>query len=566
MRRPIIVLLFIALASCASAPPASQPPVHVVVVGTTDVHGWFNGHDRDNPKYGGLAVLASYVNALRAANDNRVLLVDSGDLYQGTLESNLFEGEPVTLAYNALGYSAAAVGNHEFDYGPVGPNSVPRSPGDDPLGALEKNAQLAKWPFLSANLTVKATGNTPSFAKKSAIFEVAGTRIGVIGLSTPDTPNTTVSANIVDLAFGDPVAATVSEAQKLRAAGVDAIIVIAHMGGKCGDMNDVHDVASCSVDEEVMHYLDKLPPGTIDAYFAGHTHQQVRQIINGVPTVQALAYSHSFSTIDFWIDRNTHRVTKSEIRPHTMLCTNVFAGTDTCDPRRLPKNAPQPALVARTFEGKQIAPDAKIAALLAPYLEKVSAKRNERTGITAATKITRNYEAESQLGDLIADALREAGKADIGFINSGSIRTDLPAGPLVYSDIFEVQPFDNYLAVLTMTGAQVLDALRIFAASDRGLLQVSGIRYVKENHKLASATLANGQPIDPNALYRVAMADFLAQGGDGLLPVTSQIPPDRVNIDQSRTLRDVIIDVVKRWPQPIDIKTEGRVTVVAPPK
>jgi len=566
MRRTITIFLFLALASCATAPATSHAPVHVVVVGTTDVHGWFNGHDRDNPKYGGLAVLAAYVNALRAANENRVLLVDSGDLYQGTLESNLFEGEPVTRAYNALGYSAAAVGNHEFDYGPVGPNSVPRSPGDNPLGALEKNAQLAKWPFLSANLQEKATGNTPSWAKKSAIFEVAGARIGVIGLSTPDTPNVTVGANIVDLAFTDPVAATLSEAQKLRAAGADAVIVIAHMGGKCGDMNDVNDVASCVADEDVMRYLRALPPGTIDAYFAGHTHQQVRQIINGVPTVQALAYSHSFSTIDFWIDHDAHRVTKTEIRPHTMLCTNVFAGTDTCDPRRLPKNTPQPALVARTFEGKQIVPDAKIAALLAPYLEKVSAKRNEKTGIRIAAKLTRNYEGESQIGDLFADAIRAATKSDLAFVNSGSLRNDLPPGDLIYSDIFEVQPFDNYVAVLTMTGAEVADALRANASQERGLMQVSGLRYVKEKHQINSITLANGQPLDPNATYRVAMPDFLAQGGDGLLPVTSKMPPERISVDQNRPMRDVLIDTLKQWPQPISVTTDGRVTVVAPPK
>ena len=566
MKRPFIVLLFIALTSCATAPPPAQTPVHVVIVGTTDVHGWFNGHDRDNPNYGGLAVLSSYVDALRAANEGRVLLVDSGDLYQGTLESNLFEGEPVTRAYNAIGYTAAAVGNHEFDYGPVGPDSVARTPGQDPLGALEKNAQLASWPFLSANLTEKATGNTPPWAKKSTIATIGGVRVGIIGLTTPDTPNTTVGANIVSLAFGDPVPAVTSEAQKLRAAGVDAVIVIAHMGGKCTDMNDVNDVASCAGEEEGMRFLRALPPGTIDAYFAGHTHQQMRQMINGVATVQALAYSHSFSTVDLWIDSRSHHVTKTDIRPHTMLCTNVFAGTDTCDPRRLPKNTPPPPLAPRTFEGKQIVPDARITALLAPYMQQVSAKRNEKTGIRLEAKLTRNYDGESQIGDLFADAIRSATKANIGFINSGSLRNDLPARELVYSDVFEVQPFDNYVAVVAMTGAQITESLRIIAASERGVMQVSGIRYVKDNHRLTSLTLADGQPLDPNATYRVAMPDFLAQGGDGLLPVTSMIPPERISVDQSRTLRDVLIDVISKWPQPISVKTEGRVTVVSPPK
>src|SRR5437763_4811345 len=103
MKRAPIVLLFLLAAACASAPPAAQSPVHVGVVGTTDVHGWFNGHT-EAPAYGGLAVLSSYVDALRAANPGRVVVVDSGDLYQGTLESNLFEGEPVTRGYSAIGY------------------------------------------------------------------------------------------------------------------------------------------------------------------------------------------------------------------------------------------------------------------------------------------------------------------------------------------------------------------------------------------------------------------------------------------------------------------------------
>jgi 5'-nucleotidase len=566
MKRAPILLLFLIAASCATAPPAAQGPVHVVIVGTTDVHGWFNGH-HDTPAYGGLPIFAAYVNALRAANAGRVVLVDSGDLYQGTLESNLFEGEPVTLGYNALGYSAAAVGNHEFDYGPVGPDSVVRTPGQDPLGALKKNAQLAKWPFLSANLVEKATGQTPAWAQKSAIIAVDGARIGIIGLSTPDTPNVTTAANVETLDFTDPVAAATGEAQKLRAAGADAVIVIAHMGGKCSDMNDVNDTASCCPDEEAMRFLRGIPAGTIDAYFAGHTHLQMRHVINGVPAVQAPAYSHSFSTIDLWVDRGAHKVAKSEIRAHTMLCSEVYAGTETCDTRRAPKGA---ALMPRVFEGKTITPDARITTLLDPYMQKVNAKRMEPTGIRTTERIPRSYDFEAPLGDLLADALRDAAKADIGFVNSGSIRTDLPAGDLVYTNVFEVMPFDNFVGVVTMTGAQITEALRLFSSADRGVMQVSGIRYVKDMtrdpmDRVTSVTLANGQPLDPNATYRVAMPDFLAQGGDGLMPVLSKIPKDRFTLDESRTFRDIFIDTVRKWPQPVIVKTDGRLTVVGKP-
>jgi 5'-nucleotidase len=570
MKRAPILLLFLLLASCASVPPAAHEPVHVVIVGTTDVHGWFNGH-HDQPAYGGLAIFSSYVDALRASTPGHVIVVDSGDLYQGTLESNLFEGEPVTRAYNAIGYTAAAVGNHEFDYGPVGPDTVARTPDQDSLGALKKNAALATWPFLSANLAEKAGGQTPAWAKKSTLVTIGDVKIGIIGLSTPDTPNTTMAVNVATLDFTDPAAAAISEARSLRAAGADAVVVIAHMGGSCTDMKDVYDVASCEPDQEAMRLARKLPPGTIDAYFAGHTHQRMRQFVNGIPISEASAYSHSFSTMDLWVDHAGHKVTKSEIRPHTMLCINVFAGTETCDPRALPKNAPQPPLTQRVFEGRTIQPDAKIAAILDPYMQRVNAKRNEPTGIRTAAKITRDYYHESPLGDLLADAIREAAKADIGFINSGSIRIDLPAGDLVYADVFNVMPFDNYVAVVQMTGAQIAEALRIFNSADRGLLQVSRLRYTKDmtkdsEHRVTSLTLANGQPLDPNALYRVAMPDFLAAGGDGLLPVINAIPKERISVDERRTFRDAFIDVVSKWPQPVNVNAEGRVTVVEPPK
>jgi len=551
--------------------------VHVVVAGTTDVHGWFEGH-RDVPvPYGGLPLFASYVAALRAANPGHVVVVDSGDVFQGTLESNFFEGEPLVKAYNAIGYDAVAVGNHEFDYGPVGPDSVPTKPEDDPLGALKRNAANAKWPFLSANIKEKATGQTPSWMKRSTIVTVAGVKLGIIGLSTPDTPNTTTPENIASLSFGDPVSATVAEAADLRARGADAVIVIAHMGGRCSDLEDVHDNASCEMEHEVMKYLQALPKGTIDGYFAGHTHFQIRQVIEGVPVVQGSAYSREFSTVDFFVDPKQHRVLRSELRPLTMICRQVFTGTSTCDPKQAPKGT---ALVPRMFEGRAIADEPTMAAMLQPYADRVAAKRNEPLGIRAAGTLSRNYTGESTLGNPLSDLLREWGGADIGFVNSGGIRSDLHAGDLKYGDLFEVSPFDNFPALVEMTGQQLLDALRITSTGERGFLQVSGIRYVvdyvkdhdkpmPERNRLVSVTLANGQPLDPTATYKVATIDFLAKGGDALNPVMNTIPADRKRIDSTTPIRDIYVAMLKQHHSgvPLTPKAEGRITVLnEPPK
>jgi 5'-nucleotidase len=503
------------------------------------------------------------------------VLVDSGDLFQGTLESNYFEGEPIVVAYNKLGYAAAAVGNHEFDYGPVGPDSVVRAPGEDPLGALKKNAGSAKFPFLSANMTEKATGQTPSWAKRYTIVESGGARIGIIGLSTPDTPNVTVGSNVATLDFGDPVSATVAAARDLRAQGVDAVIVIAHMGGRCTDVNDVHDVASCDQQQEAVQFIQHLPPGTIDAYFAGHTHAQMRQFINGVPAVQGLAYSVEFSAVDLWVDRTKHRVdsTRTTLRPLTMICGSVYAETERCDTRDIPPGA---QLVPRTFLGRTIEPDKTMVATLAPYLDRVAARRNEKLGIQTSAPFRRAYGGESALGNLLADAMRAAARTDAAFMNSGGIRANLRAGDLVYGDMFEVSPFDNYPAVVTMTGAQIAEVLRLTTTGDRGIMQVSGLRYTfdaakdadkppAQRNRLVSVTLEDGTPLDPDKPYTVVMPDFLATGGDGLSPVTRTIPADRFRFDQNKPLHDVFAEVLRTFPQPLVPKVDGRITVLNAP-
>ena len=568
----------ILLAGCATAPPPPPEPIKIVIVGTTDVHGWFNGREeigRDGKpsfRYGGLPLFASYVNALRAENGGRVIVVDSGDMFQGTLESNLFEGEPLMKGYNEIGYAAAAVGNHEFDFGPAGPDSVARKAGDDPLGALKKNASIAKFPFLAANMREKATGQTPLWARRSTIVTVDGVKVGIIGLATPDTPNVTTASNVATLSFDDPVAATVAEAADLRAKGVAAVIVIAHIGGRCTDLDDVTDVGSCESQQHAMRYVSALPAGTIDGYFAGHTHAQMRHVINGVPTLQAMPFSQEFSTLDLVIDRQQNRVKDAELRPLTMICSVVYSLTERCDARSAPAGA---TLVPRVFLGREMKADPKVAQTLAPYLERVAAKRNEPLGITTSAPFRRAYLAESELGNLTADALRLATGADIAFMNSGGIRATLRAGNLVYSDLFEVSPFDNYPAVVILTPDQIHELLRLTTTGERGVLQTSGMKYTidaakdqdkpaEQRDRVIAMTLANGQPLDPNKLYKVAMPDFVAGGGDATAPLMKTVPADRIGVDQSRPLREVLIEGLKQMPQPLVPKREGRITVLNP--
>jgi 5'-nucleotidase len=573
MKRSFPLVLFLLAAACTSTVRQPAAPVHVVVVGTTDVHGWFNGHVETPPGggegvlWGGLPSLASYIEELRDEHRGRVLLVDSGDMFQGTLESNMFEGEAVIRGYNVLGYTAAAVGNHEFDFGPVGPDAIARNPADDPLGALKRNADLAMFPLLSANMTEKATGKTPAWAKRYTMVRVGGARVGIIGLSTPDTPNVTMAVNVASLDFNDPVAATLQAARELRREGADAIIVIAHIGGRCTKNDEPHALDSCDRNAEAMTYLEKLPAGTIDAFFAGHTHANMAHYVNGVPTLQGLPMSREFSTLDLWIDTEQNRVTKSEIRPHTMICSFVYEGTQHCDPRIAPKGA---RLVPRIF-GEPIVADTRVAQTIDPFLRRVAAKRDEKLGIRTDALFTRAYSSESPLGNLIADAIRRATGADVALMNSGGIRSELPRGDLTYGDLFAVSPFDNYPAMVIMSGTQLLDILRNTTTGARGIMQVSGLKYTfdaskKGLERFVDATLEDGRPLEPEKLYSVIMPDFVAMGGDGSESVMATIPKDRVTIFYATPIRDVLVTELRKFNgTPLEPKVDGRITVLNPP-
>jgi 5'-nucleotidase len=580
VKRSFPLVLFLLALACTSAPvrQTAQPaePVHVVLVGTTDIHGWFAGHIEtpdgggQGVLWGGLPAFAAYVEALRQKTSGGVVVVDSGDMWQGTLESNMFEGEAMVRAYNVIGYAGVAVGNHEFDFGPAGPDAIARTEAQDELGAVKRNAAIAAFPFLSANLVEKASGRTPDWVKRHTIVRAGGARIGIIGLSTPDTPNVTMAANVVDLMFTDPVEATQRAAAELRALGADAVVVVAHMGGRCSEVSDPNDPASCVPDNEANKLLQALPAGTVDAYFGGHTHARMRHYINGVPAAQSEEFSREFSTIDLWIDTANDRVVKSNIRLPTMICAFVYEGTEECDPRDAPKGA---ALVPRVFDGQTIVADARISRTIEPYLRRVAAKRDEKVGITAAARFTRSPTSESPLGVLISDVLREYSSADFAIVNSGGIRAELPAQELTYGEIFAISPFDNYPVVVTMTGAEIVETLRLTSTGARGVMQVSGLRYTidaakdedkpeRERNRIVSVTKDDGSPLEMDKLYTVAMPDFLAAGGDSTQSVMEKIPRDRIKISYARPIRDVLVQVLSARPQPISPRVEGRITVL----
>ncbi|WP_426753848.1 bifunctional metallophosphatase/5'-nucleotidase [Myxococcus sp. Y35] len=580
--RVLVLALACGAAACAGSTPRTAPvapapaePVRITLVGINDFHGQVEPHrtplkDGQVLEEGGAATLSAYVARLRADNPDGVLLLDAGDMFQGTLPSNLTEGAVVIDVYNHLGVAAAAIGNHEFDYGPEGPGSMALGAGEDPLGALKARVRQARFPMLSANLREAATGKAPAWMGNDGTFltTVKGVKVGVLGLTTESTPNVTNPANVTSLRFLPLAPAALDASRSLRARGAEVVVAVAHAGGKCADLRDPRDTSSCDRgDAEILAMLDALPPGTLDAVVAGHTHQTMGHFFGDVPVIETSGLARSLGVVELYVDPVRRRVIpeRTRIQAAIPLCAKVDAASGSCDGRRLGAQ-PEVRLAPADFLGTQVVPDAQVAPLLAPALELAREAQHRQVGLVAPTPLVRGYTAEGALGNLVADVLRASARADVGVMNPGGIRADLPAGPLTFGHVFEALPFDNMVAVITLTGAELTRLMSLAHADERGaVFAVSGLEVTLDRcpgpRRLQGVSLTGGKPLQPEHLYRVALPDFLARGGDGLGPVTRALPPERADLSPVRglDLRQALIDYGKAQGGTLAAPALGRV-------
>jgi 5'-nucleotidase len=424
------------------------------------------------------------------------------------------------------------------------------APGDDPFGALKARVKQAHFPLLAVNIYEAQTGQRPAWLGNdgTVMLDVGNVKVGVLGLITPSTPQTTNPVNVASLRFGNLVPETLSAAKRLRDRGADVVVAVAHAGSKCPKLEDPKDLSSCDVHSEMYELLSSIPPGTLDAVIAGHTHAPMGHFINGTPVIETWGMGTHFGTIDLYLDpvRKTVLPDRTAIHAVIPICLQVDEATQSCDANRLRKQAGV-KLVPSTFLGRPVMRDTALEALLAPALARVAAEQHRKLGVTLPAPLTRNYEAESGLGDVLADSLREMEKADVALLNSGGLRSDLRAGELHYGDVYEVMPFDNTLATLTVTGDELKRLLLAAYGARKGVYQQSGLKVTLSRcpgqERLKAFTLANGKPVVPEARYKVVLPDFLARGGDGLAPVMSSLPPERVDLGLSRpqVLRDALV-------------------------
>jgi 2',3'-cyclic-nucleotide 2'-phosphodiesterase (5'-nucleotidase family) len=478
------------------------------IIATNDFHGALEPRpDASGVRRGGAAYVATALDRARreCLPGCETILLDAGDLFQGTLASNLSYGRPVVEYYNRMGYAASALGNHEFDWG---------------VDTLRARMHQATFGIFGANVRDTA-GRDVKWIPNDTIVTRGRTKIGIIGVSTVNTPTTTRAANVVGLRFDDPAPIVDSIGRVLRRRGANFVIVIAHAGATCGR----DGAGACS--GEIIDLARKLKT-KVDAIVSGHTHTLVNTEVNGIPIVQARSSGRALDILDLPLGPDVGRAVRHEVRE---------LAVDTIKP--LPSIA---SIVRRAV--------ARVGPLV---------KRRVATIPVTLARQGPQY----PLGNLIADAQRWAGKGDVAIMNNGGIRTELRAGAATYGSLFEIQPFGNTLYSLTMTGAQLRGLLEEMLSKSPVDDHVSGltIRYDPsrpEGSRIVSATLADGTPLSDTRDYNVIMNDFLATGGEGYNAgglASASRPLNIVDLD-------ALIDYLRTLPAPIRAPTEIRIAPV----
>ncbi|NOZ87215.1 MAG: hypothetical protein GXP49_13285 [Deltaproteobacteria bacterium] len=501
------LVIFLALAAGTIITYRTVDARTLSVVCTCDLHGrieprvryWSKGR-----KVGGLAYFAGYLQILKQANDDQVLLLDAGDMWQGTLVSDLAEGRPIVKFYNMLGYEAVAIGNHEFDFGPKGPSSTPTTPLDDCLGAIKENSRAAGFPFLLANAVFRDTGKpiAPGFLKPSVLIEQGGIPVGIIGVTTVSTGKVTNPANVTDITFTPTSDAVKREIFKLRHKGASIIIVLAHMGAHW-------DTEDSNFKGEVIDLARAIGPGALgdkaaDLICAAHTHSRLDLVVHGVPVVQAYAYGTAFSRVDIPVDDDSGRASRFQVLihpPQTIWADNGGGKTK-----------------AGRYMGKPIVRNKKIADAVEKEMRPIRRLKTHIIG-TLKLRLTRMGKFGSPLGALVTRAMLSfVPGADLAVTNSGAIRSDLGPGVITYGALYKTLPFTDHLVSGILTGRQLF---KMFEESlDNGLLELAGATVTLDpsapvGHRITSVKVHKKGMVRPDGSYKVVFQDFLLAGGDG---------------------------------------------------
>ncbi|HOY67932.1 MAG TPA: bifunctional UDP-sugar hydrolase/5'-nucleotidase [Candidatus Ozemobacteraceae bacterium] len=509
----IVLALFAALCGAVSAAPL-RGPVDVTIIHTSDIHAHLMPFDcASGTAMGGYARMKAYRDTLVTKGRN-VVLLSSGDVFQGTLFYRFYRGIPDATFMSQMGYAAMAIGNHEFDGGQDGMFEAFRD---------------AKFPILSANLRFGASKSLSNLVKPSTIVTVpAGDRnlrIGIIGITDEELEKDVQKVFLKGIEVENAVPALRREVKHLRAQGCDAIFALTHIGW-----------------DRDLELADQFPE--ITGFMGGHTH-----MFSDPPLVRQVAGGHQFISQPGEFGSYVSRLDlRFEPAGDGIRCQVLAAG-----------------LVPLTSDMPE---DPAIKATVDQLWKKVEEKTSEKladtvTRLDGDRPLVRRQ--ETNLGNLVADAFVRVMPAEIGLVNGGGIRSSIPAGPVRVADCLNVMPFDNYLARLKMTGAtlqKLFEQVRsdfLTTPSYGGFMHVS--RGFKVRYTPAGVELTYlGRPIEPETVYTVVTNDFLANGGNGLTPFTEALASEASAI----ICADAMMQHVKAL-QAIDARVEGRIELQIQP-
>lgn len=518
------VILLSLLAACGTSELAKKPvTADITIFSINDFHGNLQAdkpvpymapaddHGHAHPADAALTPSGGYAYLATVLKQRRLLapasiLVGAGDLIGASpIGAAILRDEPVFEALNQLGLSVTSVGNHEFDNGGAALKSKIKGE------CLERGCAFpgfrgAQYDYIAANVLSRSDNlnDRQPWLKPYVIRQVGDVKVAFIGAVTADTPNLVAGDGVKQLRFEDEATAINRYVPEIQQQGVAAIVVLIHEGAYYkGAAND--PTYKCEgLQGPIIDIVKKLDKA-ISLVVSGHTHQGYTCKIDGRLVVQARSYGAYLTETTLTIDRGRNQV------------INAVATNYLVEQRKLVADPVAQQLVAQVADLTNIVRNRPIA--------------------TIAGQLTRNSDVggfDSSLGNVIADAqlsfARTVGDADVSFINSGSIRNDLPTGkniqniPVTYGDLYAVQPFGNSLVRMTLSGAQLLQVLEQQwqgrTVSDPKKLFVSqGLSYrwnsaEKVDQRVQQLSF-NGQPIDPAKVYKVIVNNFLADGGDG---------------------------------------------------
>ncbi|CAN5644012.1 bifunctional UDP-sugar hydrolase/5'-nucleotidase [soil metagenome] len=469
------ILAVAVLAGCVPAPaaaPAPDAPVRLRVVHTNDFHGRLLPQDppwAEGRGVGGSAVLAAHFDSARARFGGPTIVLSGGDDYQGTAISNMSWGRATVAVMNAKRYDAAALGNHEFDWG---------------MDTLRARMRDERFPRMGANVYRTGTREHPDWVRPWAMIERAGIRAAVIGIALPSTPQVVMAGRIQGIEFGPEAEAIDRYAREARAAGADFVVVTMHVGAVCEERGEAPEEESRGCRGSMIEVAEALTE-PVDLIVGGHTHQRVLTTAGGIPVTETAPYSVEYTVTDL------ERQGDSTVVLHRAVRTSWAHEVDT---------------------------DTAVARIVEEW-DEVVRPRAERVVIEFADAMPRRG-AEHALGNLLADAYRFASGAQVGLVNNGGIRRDMPAGPITYGMLYELHPFQNELVTVQLTGAQLRAALETaINAEGRTNAHISGMQ-VRYDPGAPAGSRIREIRLDGNRILRdtdpvtLGTTDFVATGGD----------------------------------------------------